>query len=437
MNRLWLLIALLGLLACQTAAPTAKFVPIEAVNEEEPTATAVVEPPTPTAVPPTLPPPASPTEMPTAVPPTPPAPTVEPSPAPQTAVPATSIQWEAIASGFDTPVGLAHAGDERLFIVEQPGRIRLIQDGQVLATPFLDIANIVNDSANEQGLLGLAFHPEYGSNGRFYVNYSGDNGETIIAEYGVSNDPNTADSTSGRILLTIPQPYGNHNGGQLAFGPDGYLYIGMGDGGSQNDPQNNAQNGASLLGKILRLDVNQEPYAIPTDNPFVGQSGVRGEIWAFGLRNPWRFSFDKLTGDLFIADVGQNEWEEISWQPAGLGGQNYGWRIYEGSQCYLDDCNTPNLTAPIAEYSHSGGHCSVTGGYMYRGTAVPALWGNYFLADYCSGAIWRLFPNPSTGAWDLAEVGRANFRIASFGEDVYGELYILSQNEGVVYRVRQ
>jgi glucose/arabinose dehydrogenase len=183
--------------------------------------------------------------------------------------------------------------------------------------------------------------------------------------------------------------------------------------------------------------VNEEPYAIPADNPFVGQIGVRGEIWAFGLRNPWRFSFDKLTGDLFIADVGQNEWEEISWQPAGIGGQNYGWRIYEGSQCYLDNCNTPNLTPPIGEYSHSGGHCSVTGGYMYRGTAVPALWGNYFLADYWSGAVWRLFPNPSTGAWDLAEVGRFAGTIASFGEDVNGELYLLSQNEGVVYRVRQ
>ncbi|MCA9981605.1 MAG: PQQ-dependent sugar dehydrogenase, partial [Anaerolineales bacterium] len=330
------------------------------------------------------------------------------------------------------------AGDERLFITQQHGVINIIQNGQVLPDPFLYIEQRVNSDGYEQGLLGLAFHPDYVNNGRFFVNYTRGDGATVIAEFAVDPaNPNRALPESERVLLTIAQPYRNHNGGQLKFGPDGYLYIGTGDGGSADDPPNNGQRTDTLLGKMLRIDVNNDngdPYAIPADNPFVADSAVRDEIWATGLRNPWRFSFDRETGDLYIADVGQNMWEEINFQPAAsTGGENYGWRIFEASHCYLDDCSTPGLTPPIFEYNHEGGHCSVTGGYVYRGEAHPDLYGNYFLADYCSGQLWRMVQTEN--GWNTAVINNVGFLVSSFGEDASGELYIIDQGAGAVYRL--
>ncbi len=305
---------------------------------------------------------------------------------------------EIIASGFDKPIQVTHAGDGsgRLFVVEQTGRIKIIQGGTVLPTPFLDASGLIA-CCGEQGLLGLAFHPDYADNGFLYLNFSrASDGATMIVRYQVSTgDPDRADPGSAMTLLTVNQPYGNHNGGQLLFSPrDNYLYIGMGDGGSGGDPLDHAQNIETLLGTMLRLDVDGgTPYAIPPDNPYVGREG-RDEIWAIGLRNPWRFSFDRgqeigdlNIGDLYIGDVGQNEWEEIDFQAAGTSsGTNFGWRCMEGTHDYnfSGDCATANLTGPIAEYSHDEGR-SVTGGFVYRGLLYPALQGRYFYADYVSG----------------------------------------------------
>ena len=343
------------------------------------------------------------------------------------------------ASGFERPLYVTHAGDgsDRLFVVEQAGRIWILQDGERLQTPFLDLSNVVTgvgQGYSEQGLLGLAFHPDYADNGRFFVNYTDRSGNTAIAEYRVSADnPDRADPGSGQILLTAEQPYPNHNGGQLAFGPDGYLYIGLGDGGSGGDPQGNAQNTWTLLGKILRLDVSggEAPYLTPPDNPFTSGLGA-GEIWAYGLRNPWRFSFDRHTGDLWIADVGQNAREEVNFQPAG--GQNYGWSIMEGTNCYrpASGCDRTGLVLPVFEYTHSDG-CSITGGYVYRGAAFPALRGAYLAADYCTGAAWAIrrqgdefradrLPDFPTG-------------ISSFGEDDADELYIVRDQPGTLERL--
>lgn len=424
---------LVFLMACQ-----ADETPSEEATVPPPTeAVTIAEPTTaPTAAAATeIPAPAEPTSLPTDVPATEPTAPPEPTATAVVEQPVDGVQLQFVASGFFKPLGLTHAGDERLFVVEQHGLISIIQDGQRLSTPFLDIIDQVNSNANEQGLLGLAFHPNYAQNGYFYVNYNGADGETIISRFEVSDDPNTADAGSETVLLTIAQPYRNHNGGQIAFGPDGYLYIGMGDGGSQDDPQNNGQNPDALLGKILRIDVDGgEPYAIPADNPYVDDDRYRNEIWAMGLRNPWRFSFDRVTGDLYIADVGQNAWEEIDFQPAGVGGLNYGWRQFEASNCYLDGCVLQSHTLPVFEYNHSGGHCSVTGGYVYRGQAYPELSGNYFLADYCSGTMWRLFRN-ADGSWNNDQIGQTGFLVSSFGEDVNGELYVLSQAAGEVYQI--
>jgi glucose/arabinose dehydrogenase len=439
MKQFWLLLSLLALLlivvACQPApAEPVVTPPVVAV------ATEVAVNNTPTAVPPT----ANPTNPPapataTAVPTSTPAPTATP-----TAVVAqliNQINLRPIATGFRKPLGIDHAGDDRLFITQQHGVIALVQEGQTLPEPFLDIQARVNDSANEQGLLGLAFHPDYVNNGRFFLNYTRADDATVIAEFRVDPDnPNRALPESERILLVIPQPYRNHNGGQIKFGPDGFLYIGTGDGGSANDPPNNGQRTDTLLGKMLRLDVdNGDPYAIPASNPFVADDTVRNEIWALGLRNPWRFSFDRLTGDLYIADVGQNEWEEINFQPAAsLGGENYGWRIFEATHCFMDDCATPGLTAPLFEYNHAGGHCSVTGGYVYRGAQFPELWGNYFLADYCSGQVWALLLDTGgagEGGGNTAVVANVGFLVSTFGEDAQGELYIADQASGTIYQI--
>ncbi len=344
------------------------------------------------------------------------------------------IELQQVATGFARPVYLTHAGDGsgRLFVVEQAGIIKTIRNGQTLATPFLDIRDRV-ESGGEKGLLSVAFHPNYKENGRFFVNYTArKNGvlKSVIAEYKVSSNPDVADRTE-RAILEVEQPFANHNGGLNKFGPDGFLYIGLGDGGAAGDPLNNAQSLDTLLGKILRIDIEKEPYAIPQDNPFVGKANAQGEIWAYGLRNPWRFSFDRCTGRLFAGDVGQNRIEEIDLIEKG---KNYGWRIMEGSQCFDPPtlCNIQGLELPIAEYDHSLG-CSVTGGYVYRGTQYPALIGHYLFGDYCSGRIWSLVQE-RTGRWTMRQLIDSPLSISSFGEDEQGELYIVHYG-GAIYRV--
>ena len=354
-----------------------------------------------------------------------------------------NIQLEPIISGINSPVAITHAGDGsgRLFITLKVGEVLIYDGSQLLPTPFLDIGSLIT-SGNERGLLSVAFHPNYSANGFLYVNYTDLNGDTVIARYQVSADPNVVDTTSAAILLTIPQPSTNHNGGQLQFGPDGYLYIGMGDGGFGGDPLNNAQNPNSLLGKMLRIDVDAgSPYAIPPDNPFVSDPSAKPESWALGLRNPWRFSFDRLTGDLFIADVGQGNYEEVNFQPADSdGGENYGWRLMEGNQCYdpSTGCNDGSLTLPIIEYDHSLDNCSITGGYRYRGALYSGLAGIYFYADFCSGRIWGAFQNAS-GDWTTEELLDTGLSITTFGEDEGGELYLahFSSSDGTIYKVTE
>jgi glucose/arabinose dehydrogenase len=355
------------------------------------------------------------------------------------ALDALELTFIPVASGFTKPLYLTHAGDGsgRLFVVEQAGRILIVEQGQVNPTPFLDIVSIVGSDANEQGLLGLAFHPNYASNGLFFINYTDKQGDTQIARYSVSDNPDVADPNSAEILLTIDQPYANHNGGQVVFGPDGYLYIGMGDGGAANDPHNNGQNVNALLGKILRIDVDSgDPYAIPPDNPFAGNGQGSPEIWSYGWRNPWRFSFDLATGDMYIADVGQNQYEEVHVELAGTpGGQNYGWRLMEGAHCFDGDCDpaSQNLVLPIAEYDHGQG-CSITGGYVYRGSQFSALNGIYFYGDYCSGIIWAL-RREVDGNWSQAEVLQSGYTISSFGQDEAGEVYLVQHRTGEIFQL--
>jgi len=334
-------------------------------------------------------------------------------------------------SGLDSPLGIVSAGDSRLFIIGQHGTIVIWDRTRVLGTPFLDVRGLVS-CCGERGLLGLAFDPHYAANGRFFVYYTDRNGDPTIARYNVSSDPNRADPASAQLLLTIPHPnFSNHNGGQLQFGPDGDLYAGIGDGGSGGDPNNNAQNTARLLGKLLRLDVSGASYAVPSDNP------LGNEVWAYGLRNPWRFSFDRDTGDLWIGDVGQNRYEEIDLQPAtSRGGENYGWRLMEGLHCFnpATNCPTSGLTMPVTEYDHSQNACSVTGGYRYRGGRFPRMRGVYFYGDYCSGAIWGLTQN-ANGTWTSAKLLSTSLAISSFGEDAYGELYVADIDGGIVYQL--
>ncbi|CAA9544226.1 MAG: FIG01022095: hypothetical protein [uncultured Thermomicrobiales bacterium] len=362
---------------------------------------------------------------------------------------AFAVDFELVADGFERPLYVAHAGDGsgRLFVVEQPGRIRIVQDGQTLPDPFLDIVDLVESGGNEQGLLSVAFHPDYETNGLFYVGYTARNsdagvGDNTIARYSVSGDPNRADPDSAQILLAVEDPYPNHNGGLVLFGPDGHLYAGMGDGGSRGDPEGNGQNPQALLGKILRLDVNpdlvtaQEPYLIPADNPFADGAAAAPEIWATGLRNPWRFSFDRATGDLYIADVGQNAIEEVNHQAAAsIGGENYGWNLLEGRDCYADpDCDpaATGTVLPVSGYSHDFG-CSITGGYVYRGAAAPALTGVYLFADFCTGLAWGL-GRDAGGDWATSEPVETGLAPNSFGEDEAGEVYLTDINGGI-YRV--
>jgi glucose/arabinose dehydrogenase len=335
--------------------------------------------------------------------------------------------WQLIASGLDRPVDLQVDGSGRLFIVEKQGHIHIIQGNRLVETPFLDIQDRVNDTSNEMGLLGLAFHPNYAQNGFFYVNYTGEGGNTFISRFSASGD--TADPNSEMILLTVEQPFPNHNGGALAFGPKGYLYAGLGDGGNAGDPFGNGQSLDTLLGKVLRIDVDSaEPYGIPFDNPF------GNEIWHYGLRNPWRMSFDKSTGDQFIGDVGQGAWEEIDYIPAGSpGGLNFGWNYYEGNHEYEPAGIAGKVVFPVAEYSHSEGGCSVTGGYVYRG-AMSEWNGIYLYGDYCTGFVWGLIR--TVGGWQNQMLFDMNVNITSFGQDENGEVYLVS-DEGGVYRLSQ
>ncbi len=349
----------------------------------------------------------------------------------------SGARLQEVAAGLTFPLYLtAPPGDlTRLFIVEKAGSIRIVKNGTLLATAFLDISGQVSN-VGEQGLLGLAFDPNYASNGRFFVHYTDPIGNTRVSSFQVSGDPDIANAGSEQIILTAIQPYANHNGGQLGFGPDGMIYLGLGDGGSGGDPQGRGQDRSDLLGSILRLDVQAgSSYSLPPDNPFIGQAGVRPEIWSYGLRNPWRFSFDRGTGDLYIADVGESRFEEVDVSPAAEGagkGGNFGWNLMEGKHCFnTTPCNQAGLTLPVHEYNHGQG-CSITGGYVYRGSAIPALQGLYFFADFCQGWVrsFRLAGGAATELtdWRVLQPGGS---ITSFGEDAAGELYLMSANGGV------
>ena len=350
-----------------------------------------------------------------------------------------TIALEPAFTGFQSPVYLTHAGEEaQMFIVEKAGRIYLVENGVVQPAPFLDITDRVGSGASEQGLLSVAFPPDFTATGHFYVNYTDQVGDTVIARYQVlTQDVRQADTGSEQVILQIEQPAANHNGGQLQFGPDGYLYIGTGDGGRAGDPWGNAQNPGVLLGKMLRIDVaGTDTYVVPASNPFTSQSGARPEIWATGLRNSWRFSFDRSTGDLYMADVGQNLYEEVSVQPAvSSGGENYGWDVMEASHCFdpQTDCDSSGLVLPVAEYDHGQG-CSITGGYVYRGTQYPQMAGVYFFGDFCSGNIWGL-KQEATGDWKMALLLNAPINISSFGEDSTGELYVIDYRDGTIYHL--
>lgn len=338
----------------------------------------------------------------------------------------------------DNPVMLtAPPGDARLFIAEKRGVVRIHAGGAFLDTPFLDIQSRIRDSG-EQGLLGLAFDPDYATNGRFFVSYSNVDGDNVLESFSVSADPNVADPGSGTIRLVVPQPRSNHNGGHIVFGSDGYLYVGRGDGGGGGDPDATGQSRADLLGSILRLDVSgASGYTIPADNPFTGLVGARGEIWSYGLRNPWRFSFDRSTGDLYLADVGQDAWEEVNVVAASSGagrGTNFGWNVMEGLHCFEPStgCVTDGLTLPVLEYGRADG-CSVTGGFVYRGAAIAGLQGTYFYSDYCGGWI-RTFRYQGGEATARQETALApDEAVLSFGEDDTGELYVLTA--GSVLRI--
>lgn len=352
-----------------------------------------------------------------------------------------TIALQSYATGFSSPVDIAHCGDNRLFIVEQAGVIRIIDGaGAVKPTPFLDInSRVMNPGGGEQGLLGLAFHPDYKNNGYFFVYYVNNSGTLIIARFSVSANPDVADAASEVNVITIPHPgHSNHNGGNLEFGSDGMLYIGTGDGGGGGDPDDNAQDPLALLGKMLRLDVDSLPYQIPSDNPYYGSASVRNEIWALGLRNPWRFSFDRFTGDLWIGDVGQNAREEVDFQPAGsAGGENYGWKCYEGNISYGSSsfgC-AASYVFPVYDYDNNSIGCSVVGGYRYRGCKYPDLFGYYIFTDYCSGRFWET--HDSNGTWVTSQLfDDSNYRYVSFGEDYNGELYVSGMN-GAIYRITE
>ena len=354
------------------------------------------------------------------------------------------VGLETVASGFDQPLVVTDANDDtgRLFVAEKGGTIRVIAgDGTVQDAPFLDITDRVGAGGSEQGLLGLAFPENFADSGVFYVDYTDHDGNTVVSRFRVGLDAGAADPGSEQVILRQEQPFANHNGGSLVFGPDNYLYIGFGDGGSQGDPNGNGQNLGTWLGKILRIEVDPEqvpdgqPYGIPEDNPFIDTDGAKPEIWAYGVRNPWRFSFDRETGDFWLGDVGGSQLEEVDHVPnADAGGQDFGWNIMEGTSCYRGDgCDEAGLTLPVLEYTHDFG-CSITGGYVYRGEAMPDLVGTYLFADYCSGLLWG-GGQDAGGAWVMSDPIETDLSISSFGEDDAGEVYITDLGGGDVYRL--
>ena len=347
-----------------------------------------------------------------------------------------SVTLQQLGGRFRNPVHLTSPpGDPRQFVVEQAGRIIVVKNGSAVTEPFLDISSRVK-SGGEQGLLSMAFHPDYRRNGQFFVNFTDEKGDTRVERFTVSSNPDVADEASAKIVIAIDQPYSNHNGGHIVFGLDGMLYIGMGDGGSGGDPQGNGQNPRALLGKMLRINVTStDPYTIPAGNPFGNGSAGRQEIWATGLRNPWRFAFDRPTGLLYIADVGQNQQEEVHVEPASRAGLNYGWNRMEGNQCYgRGGCDRSGLQIPQVVYSHSSGGCSITGGHVYRGRRVPSIVGHYFYSDYCAGFL-RSFRYDNGQAvdrrvWKMDDIGH----VVSFGEDSSGDLFIVAEN-GRIWRI--
>lgn len=418
-------------LVVPTPTPTATAEPTPTAGVEVASAPTATESPVPPATP-------EPTPEPTPTP----APTAEVVALPQSALPSDlRLDAQVVATGFDRPIFVGHAGDAsgRLFVVEKGGRILVVQNGQVRNEPFLDITDRVRSEAYEQGLFSVAFHPGYPTNGRIFVDYTDHNGDTVVSEFTADPGQARADPQSERVLLQIEQPYQNHNGGMIAFGPqDGYLYISAGDGGSGGDPLGHGQNAGTLLGSLLRIDINTDAgYAVPVENPFVNQPDKRSEIFSYGLRNVWRFSFDRVTGDLWLADVGQNDLEEVHLALAPLrGGLNFGWNIMEGSACFppvVTGCSTDGLQIPIAEYGRDFG-CSITGGYVYRGQAFPALAGAYIFGDYCSGRVWTLHLDDQ-GAWQMVQRANFDFLIPTFGEGGDGEVYVTDDNGGRLLRL--
>lgn len=355
-------------------------------------------------------------------------------PRPQT-LHAQSYSLQPLLSGLSRPTAIANAGDgsNRLFILEQTGRVLIYENGALRGSPFLDVSQQIA-CCGERGLLGIAFHPDYASNGEFFINYTNTVGDSVISRFTVSANPSLAEAGSEEILLVVQQPFSNHNGGHLAFGPDGFLYIGLGDGGGAGDPLNNAQDRLSLLGKMLRIDVDSgSPYAIPDDNPFAFTDATLDEIWALGLRNPFRYSFDRLNGDLYIADVGQDAIEEVHVQRAvSGGGANYGWRLMEGSQCFnpSTNCNDGTLTLPAFEYAHSAGRCSITGGTVYRGGMLAELQGDYLYGDFCTGELFKA-TEIAPGIWEQQVLLDSTLRISSFGESEAGEILLADIAGGI------
>ena len=420
-------VLLAALMACGGGSPGSDEATVPVAQEEA--ATSAPAAPTPLPSPSASPRPLLPT--------TPTAPEEPLTPAPLTEL---AVEPAFPALSLSRMVGMAYPpdGSDRLYAVLQPGRIVSFPNDPDIDTAelFLDIRDRVNDRGEEEGLLGLAFDPQYADNGHFYVYYSASGPRrSVVSRFSVNAD-GRAGPGSERVLLEVPQPFSNHNGGQIAFGQDGYLYVALGDGGSRGDPQGNGQDLGTLLGSILRIDVSTldstGSYAIPADNPVVGRAGARPEIWAYGLRNPWRFSFDRATGDLWTADVGQNRFEEVDFIQPGL---NYGWNVMEGEECFArSGCDRTGLEMPVAEYGREGG-CSVTGGYVYRGSSLPSLYGAYVYGDYCSGRIWAL-RHDGDEVTEHMQIVDSGLRIPSFAEDAAGELYVLSF-DGTIYRFVQ
>lgn len=367
-------------------------------------------------------------------------PVVKPTATPASTSDGAKAQLALFSAGVSNPTSIVStgvAGDDRLFVLDQSGKIRIINStGTVVPESFLNISNLVTFSG-EAGLLGLAFSPHYATDGYFYVDYIDKNMTTVVARYHVSSDANTADTSTAQVILTQKQPYPNHNGGALAFGPDDYLYIAFGDGGDAGDPGNRAQDTSTWLGKLLRINVSKLPYTSPSDNPFIGQASAKPEIWDLGLRNPWRISFDRQTHELYIADVGQGNVEEINVEQPGKGGNNYGWRCYEGNADFKPaGCKDKSTYAfPQLTYDHTEGRCSITGGYVYRGKHYPDLSGKYFYADYCGGQVYTM-QRGADGTYTSAKMLQAPYKISTFGQDNNGELYLADYATGAIYQIQ-